>query len=60
MSAGEGHVSQFLKFKPSFGDFPPTFHVPTNILYTKTTPSIPQSFYLKSRTLHILCIFLPK
>lgn len=40
MSAGEGHVSQFLKFKPSFGDFPPTFHVPTNILHTKPHPQI--------------------
>lgn len=32
MSAGDGDVSQLLKSKPSFGDFPPTFHVPTNIL----------------------------
>lgn len=33
MSAGaEEDLSQFLKFMPSWGDFPPTFHVPTNIL----------------------------
>ena len=32
MSAGAGDLSQSFKFKPSWGDFPPTFHVPTNIL----------------------------
>lgn len=32
MSIGVGELSQSLKLKPSFGAFPPTFHVPTSIL----------------------------
>lgn len=33
MSAGEGELSHSIKLRLSLGDFPPRFHVPTNILH---------------------------
>ena len=52
MSAGAGDLSQSFKFKPSWGDFPPTFHVPTNILTNANYATVTTNSQIIIKTSH--------